>query len=461
MASAPGGFRERIVGKDLLMPVLGGRRVPYVNLDNAATTPPLRAVVDEVAQFLPYYSSVHRGSGYKSRVSTAAYDEAHRTVARFVGADPDTAAVVFGKNTTEALNKLSYRYPLPKDAVVLTTLMEHHSNDLLWRARATVVRAGVTPDGRLDEDDFDRLLEQYRDRVALVTVSGASNVTGFVQPIHRLARKAHAVGASILVDAAQLAPHRAIDVKDREDPEHLDFVALSAHKLYAPFGTGALVGHRDLFLQGAPEYRGGGTVDRVTADEVSWADVPDREEAGSPNVVGAVAFAAALQALAGSMEEIAAHERALTSYALRRLRCLPAVQVYGETDPERLDDRVGVVPFNVLGVPHGLVAAVLGFEEGIGVRNGCFCAQPYVAELLGIDARGPRDDRAGMVRISFGAYNTSEDVDALVEALARICRRDYRGRYERDDDGSYLPASARPEAPVPGGRFATGPRPVM
>jgi cysteine desulfurase/selenocysteine lyase len=448
MASARGGFRERIVGKDLLMPVLGGRRVPYVNLDNAATTPPLRAVVDEVAQFLPYYSSVHRGSGYKSRVSTAAYDEAHRTVARFVGADPDKAAVVFGKNTTEALNKLSYRYPLPKDAVVLTTLMEHHSNDLPWRARATVVRAGVTADGRLDEDDFDRLLEEYRDRVALVTVSGASNVTGFVQPIHRLARKAHAIGASILVDAAQLAPHRAIDVKDREDPEHLDFVALSAHKLYAPFGTGALVGHRDLFLQGAPEYRGGGTVDRVTADEVSWADVPDREEAGSPNVVGAVALAAALQALGGSMEEIAAHERALTSYALRRLRCLPAVQVYGETDPDRLDDRVGVIPFNVLGVPHGLVAAVLGFEEGIGVRNGCFCAQPYVAELLGIDARGPRDHRTGMVRISFGAYNTTEDVDALVEALARICRRDYRGRYELDDDGSYLPASARPEAPV-------------
>jgi cysteine desulfurase / selenocysteine lyase len=449
MASARGGFRERIVGKDLLMPVLGGRRVPYVNLDNAATTPPLRAVVDEVAQFLPYYSSVHRGSGYKSRVSTAAYDEAHRTVARFVGADPDTAAVVFGKNTTEALNKLSYRYPLPKDAVVLTTLMEHHSNDLPWRARATVVRAGVTADGRLDEDDFDRLLAEYRDRVALVTVSGASNVTGFVQPIHRLARKAHAVGASIVVDAAQLAPHRAIDVKDREDPEHLDFVALSAHKLYAPFGTGALVGHRDLFLQGAPEYRGGGTVDLVTADEVSWADVPDREEAGSPNVVGAVALAAALQALTGSMEEIAAHERALTSYALRRLRCLPGVQLYGESDPDRSDDRVGVIPFNVPGVPHGLVAAVLGFEEGIGVRNGCFCAQPYVAELLGIGARGPRDDRAGMVRISFGAYNTSEDVDALVEALARICRRDYRGRYEPDDDGSYLPASARPEAPVP------------
>jgi cysteine desulfurase / selenocysteine lyase len=451
-------WRDRLLGQGEALPVLGGPRRPYVNLDNAATTPPLRSVVEAVGQFLPYYASVHRGSGYKSRVSTAAYDEAHRTVARFVGADPDTAAVVFGKNTTEAVNKLSYRYPLPKHAVVLTTLMEHHSNDLPWRARATVVRAGVTPEGRLDEDDFDRLLHLHRDRVALVTVSGASNVTGFVQPVHRLARKAHAVGACILVDAAQLAPHRAIDVRHREDPEHLDFVALSAHKLYAPFGTGALVGHREIFLQGAPEYRGGGTVDTVTADDVSWADLPDREEAGSPNVIGAVALAAALQALQGAMGEIAAHERALTSYALRRLRCLPGVTVYGETDPDRTDDRVGVIPFNVDGIPHGLVAAVLGFEEGIGVRNGCFCAQPYVAELLGegdARARGA-GERAGMVRLSFGAYNTSEDVDALVEALARICHGDYRGHYERDDDGSYLPASALPDA-----AFATAPRSVM
>ncbi|MET0551894.1 MAG: aminotransferase class V-fold PLP-dependent enzyme [Vicinamibacteria bacterium] len=441
-------WRDRLIGLGEALPVLGGRRRPYVNLDNAATTPPLRSVVEAVGQFLPYYSSVHRGSGYKSRVSTAAYDEAHRTVARFVGADPDTAAVVFGKNTTEAVNKLSYRYPLPEDAVVLTTLMEHHSNDLPWRARARVVRADVTPEGRLDEADFDRLLHLHRGRIALVTVSGASNVTGFVQPVHRLARKAHAAGARILVDAAQLAPHRAIDVRHPEDPEHLDFVALSAHKLYAPFGTGALVGHRDVFLQGAPEYRGGGTVDTVTADDVSWADVPDREEAGSPNVIGAVALAAALQALHGSMEAIATHERALTSYALRRLRRLPGVTVYGETDPGRVDDRVGVIPFNLEGIPHGLVAAVLGFEEGIGVRNGCFCAQPYVARLLGIgDARTDGGGvRAGMVRLSFGAYNTSDDVDALVEALARIRHGDFRGRYDHGDDGSYAPVGTQPES---------------
>ena len=185
-------WATRIVGLDLELPLLDGRLARYINLDNAATTPPLRDVLDAVLRFLPCYSSVHRGAGLKSRISTAAYDEAHHTIARFVGANVDTNTVIFGKNTTEAINKLSYRYPLSKDAIVLSTLMEHHSNDLPWRRRARVVRATVTSDGRLDEDDLDRLLETYRGRVALVTVSGASNVTGFVQPVHRLARKAHA-----------------------------------------------------------------------------------------------------------------------------------------------------------------------------------------------------------------------------------------------------------------------------
>ena len=443
-----GRWRDRIVGLDELAPLLDGRLAPYVNLDNAASTPPLRAVLAAVEAFLPLYASVHRGTGYKSRVSTAAYDEAHRTVARFVGADPEQAAVIFGKNTTEAINKLAHRYPLQADAVVLTTLMEHHSNDLPWRGRAEVVRAGLLPDGRLDEEHLDFLLARHAGRVALLTVSGASNVTGFVQPVHRLARKAHAVGARILVDAAQWAPHRAIDVRPPDDPDHLDYVALSAHKLYAPFGTGALVGRADAFLDGAPEYRGGGTVERVTLDEVEWAGLPDREEAGSPNVVGAVALAAAVRALSEiGLDALERHERALTAYALERLGSVPGLTLYGERDARRTADRVGVIPFNLDGVPHGLVAAVLGYEAGIGVRHGCFCAQVYVAHLLGIPhaQRGSHTaavDKPGMVRASFGAYNTPEDVDALVDALLRLRRGGYRGRYERGPDGEYTPQKA-------------------
>lgn len=441
-------WRHRMVGLDHLMPLIDGSLAPYINLDNAASTPPLREVVDTIERFLPYYSSVHRGTGFKSRVSTAAYQEAHDIIARFVNADTATNTVIFGKNTTEAINKLAFRYPLSRDHVVLSTEMEHHSNDLPWRHRATVVRAGVTRDGRLDEDHVDRLLEVYRNRVALVTVSGASNVTGFVQPIHRLARKAHAAGARILVDAAQLAPHRRIDMKTDDDPEHLDYVVLSAHKMYAPFGTGALVGRRDTFLHGAPEYRGGGTVEFVTPSRVEWAGLPDREEAGSPNVVGAIAMAAAAQALMdggmeGGMVSIAEREASLTAYALERLTSIPGLTIYGETTPGRSDERVGVIAFNVNSTPHALVAAILGYEAGIGVRSGCFCAQPYVARLLGLDQSQEfqRTRRPGMVRASLGAYNTADEIDALVEMAQRIALHEYRGQYHQmPESGDYRAA---------------------
>ena len=233
-----------------------------------------------------------------------------------------------------------------------------------------------------------------------LTVSGASNVTGFVQPIHRLARKAHAVGARILVDAAQLAPHRRIDVRPDGDPEHLDYVAISAHKMYAPFGVGALVGRRDTFLQGSPEYQGGGTVEIVTPAHVQWAGLPDREEAGTPNVVGAVAMAVAAQALMDAgMETVTRHEAALTAYALERLASVPGVTIYGLDDSGQTGDRVGVIAFNVGSMHHALVAAILGYEAGIGVRSGCFCAQSYVARLLRLtpeeQARWQREHLAG------------------------------------------------------------------
>lgn len=437
------GWQPRVVGLDEQVPLLGGRRGRYINLDNAASTPPLEDVVEAVRRFLPMYSSVHRGAGFKSRLSTAAYDEAHETVAAFVGADTATNTVIFGKNTTEAINKLAYRFPIAADSVVLSTGMEHHSNDLPWRGRAQVVRARLTADGRLDEDDVDRLLRLHGTRVALLTVSGASNVTGAIQPIHRLAEKAHAVGARILVDAAQLAPHRPIDVGPDDDPEHLDYVAFSAHKMYAPFGTGALVGSRATFAEGAPEYPGGGTVTVVTPDEVAWADAPDRDEAGSPNVIGALAMATAAQALTrADMREVARHEVALTAYALGRLRSLPGVTVYGG------DNRVGVIAFTVNDVPHALVATILSHEGGIGVRSGCFCAQSYVAHLLGLSAEDQRRwqaavregrpvRRPGMVRVSFGVYNTRADVDVLVDLLRRIVNREYAGAYVEDERGDF------------------------
>ncbi len=452
MASNEKNPRDRIVGIDVKVPLLNGTEVPYVNLDNAASTPSFTDVFDAISKFLPYYSSVHRGTGFKSRLSTVAYDQAHEVIAEFVGADPETNTVIFGKNTTEAINKLSYRFPFRSNSIVLVSAMEHHSNDLPWRHRAKVVHVGVTPEGRLDEEDFDRKLKEYGDRIALVAITGASNVTGFLQPIHRLARKAHEVGAKILVDAAQLAPHRKVDMKPDDDPEHLDFVALSAHKMYAPFGTGALIGPKEIFLLNGPEYRGGGTVDVVTLEDVKWTGLPERDEAGSPNVIGAIAMAVAAKVLMEiGMENVAKHEEELIKYTLRRMQEIPGIKIYGETDPSKAHEKVGVIPFNLEGVSHFLVASILGFEGGIGVRNGCFCAHPYVIHLLGLSSEeihkwqeqflsGNKTEMPGLVRASFGCYNNFEDIDRLIEMLKIIAEGKYEGKYCQDKrTGEFFP----------------------
>jgi len=377
-------------------------------------------------------------------VATQAYEDARAIVAQFVGANPREHVVIFGKNTTEAINKLSYRLPLAPDDVVLVSQLEHHSNDLPWRARACVEHIDLDALGRLDEDHFDRLLQMYAGRIKLVAVTGGSNVTGYVCNIHRLAAKAHAAGAQILVDCAQLAPHRGIDVGTLEDPTHLDYVTLSAHKMYAPFGTGALIARRDTFERGEPEYRGGGTIEFVSQDSVTWADAPDRDEAGTPNVVGAVALAAAIKALMGiGLGAIARHEAELTAHALDRLARIRGLCIYGDADSKQASRRLGVIAFNVEPQSHALVAAVLGTEFGIGVRNGCFCAHPYITHLLSFNpdqtrqirarmASGDRSNMPGMVRVSFGGYNTIAEIDTLAEALEQITRRDYRGKYVQD-----------------------------
>jgi selenocysteine lyase/cysteine desulfurase len=452
-------YQNLFVGVDSQVPLLDGTIRRYINLDNAASTPSLRAVQDAVNDFLPYYSSVHRGTGFKSQISTHAYEQSRLAALAFVGADPDEHTCIFGKNTTEAINKLALRFPFtPEKNVVITSGMEHHSNDLPWRGVAETIHVRLTAEGQLDEADFDAMLKAFGDRVALVAITGASNVTGYLNPIHRLAEKAHAAGAQILADCAQLAPHRRVIMRPLEDPAHLDYVTISAHKMYAPFGTGALIGRRDTFAQGDPDYRGGGTVEIVTLEEVVWAETPDRDEAGSPNTVGAVALAAAINQLSAiGMDQIAKHEAELTAYALQRLAKIPEVHIYGDADPDNAANRLGVIPLAVKNMMHFKAAAILGYEFGVGVRSGCFCAHPYILHLLGLtqqeaeDVRermiaNDRSDMPGLIRVSFGLYNTFEDVDGLIEALVKIGRGEYQGTYTQDiATGEYNPAGWQPD----------------
>jgi cysteine desulfurase/selenocysteine lyase len=441
-------LRQEVVGIDTTVPLLDGTRRRYVFLDNAASTPTFKSVLKCIEEFLPWYSGVHRGTGMKSLVATELFDRAHAIIGKFVGADLEKNVVIIVKNTTEAINKLSNRFNLTLDDIVITTEMEHHSNLLPWRRHAKVVHIGINDDGTLRLDELNSALHKHKGKVKVVAVTGASNITGICNPIHTIARWAHEVGAKIAVDAAQLAPHRPITMLPNDHPEHIDFIAFSAHKMYAPFGAGVLIGPRDFFEQGSPDMVGGGVVTAVSLDEAYWNAPPHKEEAGSPNVLGAITLAHGILLLQSvGMENIAEHETRLLEYAYGKLKKIAGIELYGPLDSFK--EKVGVMTFNVKGMKHNLVAAIFGQEGGIGLRNGCFCAQPYVKRLLKVTPEedkhiaqqmiaGNKAEIPGMVRASLGCYNNEDDIDSFVEMLERIVRREYIGEYMLDPaQGSY------------------------
>lgn len=444
--TAPIKLRRDIKGIGKKVPVLGGPKRTYIYFDNAASTPPLVPIWEEIDDYLDWYSGVHRGTGYKSRLSSQLYDECHDIVGKFVGADLSRDSVIFVKNTTEAINKLSYRLQLKPQDIVLITGMEHHSNELPWRARAQIKYLQVDANGKLDTSNIKDIFARYHPHIKLLAVCGASNVTGHINDVHRIARTAHSFGCPILVDGAQLVPHQRFNMKPHSHFDHIDYLAFSGHKIYSPFGSGVLIGPRKTFINGAPDYQGGGTVKLVMHNEIFWADPPAKEEAGSPNVVGAYALAKTLQYLDKlGMDNLTRYESELTDYTLQKLRSLRGVTVYGG------EPRVGVISFNLADLPHGLVGAILCFEGGIGLRTGCFCAQNYVRRLLGIEANYQQlnlydqnrlDQIPGMVRISLAPYNTRAEVDYLIKWLADILtnRFHFKRRYKFSPaHGGYIP----------------------
>ncbi len=458
-------LQESVVGLCEEVPLLDGSKVRYINFDNAASTPALEPVLNKINEFSKWYSNVHRGTGFKSQLSSQVFEESRKMIARFVGAD-DSSAVIFCKNTTEAINRLARRFQCPimsrtdtaEKPVILTSVMEHHSNELPWRKVSRVVHIALDPDGTISASDFDEKIDRFRGHICLVAISGASNVTGYINPIHEYAVKAHAAGAQIAVDAAQLAPHRPIDILPKRDPAHIDYLAFSAHKMYAPYGIGVLVTDRSVFEHGDPDYVGGGTVDIVDLESAYWKDLPEREEAGTPDIIGVVALAEVIKLIDEvGFDSIIDHEAELTSYALSRLSAMEEVVLYGDKDPKNARNRLGVISFNVKGMDHALVSAILSYEGGIGVRNGCFCAHPYVKSLLDVTPEQAKEveqhilnrDRSkipGTVRISFGLYNTKAEIDRFCEVLYIIAKGNYRGTYVLDKErGEYSPEGHRPD----------------
>jgi selenocysteine lyase/cysteine desulfurase len=377
------------------VPLVDGTTTRFVNFDYAASAPPLASVHRVVTTAMAHYASIHRGQSYLSRLSTAAYEGARETIAALTGARPDDV-VVFTRNTTDALNLLASAVP----GRVVHLDIEHHANLLPWRGGEwTAVRAADSVDATLQ--GLER--ELVRKPAALVSVTGASNVTGECLPLAAISELTHRHGARLAVDGAQLAPHRPVDLA----AAGVDYFACSGHKLYAPYGAGALIGRRDWLDAAEPHQHGGGAVVSVSLDGVEWKRSPARHEGGTPNLVGAVSLGAAFQALNElGFDAIIEHEQALHTRLLDGLGALGI-------DPLRVwadhTDLLGVVSFNVPGYRADLVAAYLSAEHGIGVRGGKFCAHPLLQRF------GLGD--SGAVRASIGLGTSAEDVEAILSAI--------------------------------------------
>ncbi len=413
------------VSQDLLVPTADGV-VDYANLDHAASTPALVSVKNAVDRALRTYSSVHRGNGFASRVTSRWYEEARTEVARFAGArpGPDGDVVVFTRTTTDSWAVLANA--LPTDTTVIVFAAEHHSTLLPWGPERTVTLPvpssaddAVT---RLD-DALAALTSSHR----LVVVTGASNVTGEIWPIDRLVEVAARHGARFALDAAQLAPHRRIDLAG----SGIDYVAFSGHKLYAPFGAGALVGRADWLDVATPYLIGGGATAQVSdaggAPEAQWATGAARHEGGSPNVIGAIALAAACSTLSSHRAAIEAHEDGLATRLRTGFAAIPGVRCHSLFAPDH--DRVAVLAFTVDGVPSSLVSTALSVEHGIGVRDGKFCAHLLVDHLL--DGQGS----ATAVRASIGLATTAEHVERLIAAVAALAAHGPRLAYTEGAQG--------------------------
>lgn len=390
----------------ILQRVVYGR--PLIYLDNAATTQKPRSVVEAISnEYFSTNANVHRGVHFLSQKATDLHEAARERVRQFINAR-STAEVLFTRGTTESLNLVASSFGeafLKEGDEVIVSVMEHHSDIVPWqllRERKGIVIRVIPMDdsGRLDLEAYERL---FSERTRLVCVAHVSNVLGTVNPVKQMAAMAHAHGAYMLVDGAQSIPHFKVDVQDLD----CDFLTFSGHKIYGPTGIGVLYG-RESLLEKMPPYQGGGEmIARVTFEHTTYERLPYKFEAGTPDYVGTHALAAAVDYVETlGMDEIAAHERRLTQYAMERLGAIKDMHLYGTTP-----DKDAVVAFNV-GNIHPLDLGTLLDRLGIAIRTGHHCAQPLM-QRCGVE---------GMARASFALYNTMDEIDRLAEGIERVSK---------------------------------------
>ena len=383
---------------------------PLVYLDNAATTQKPQTVIDSLVDYYTYHNAnIHRGIHTLAEEATAMHEEARSKIAKFIGAK-STKEIVFVRNSTEAINLVAYSWGrsfLKKGDAIILSESEHHSNIVPWQILAgekniKLYFIPVREDGQLDLDYFKKILTP---KVKLVSLVHISNVLGTINPVEEISKLAHEVGALLLVDAAQSVPRMPVNVRKLD----CDFLAVSGHKMLGPTGIGFLYAKEEI-LSSMPPFLGGGDMIReVYLDHSEWNELPFKFEAGTPNIADAIALGTAVDYLEKiGMENIFRHEKKLTDFALRRLGKLSYLSIYG---PKTVENKTGVISFSVKGIhPHD-VAQLLD-QEAVAIRSGFHCAMPLHQKL----------QMPSTCRASFYVYNTTEDIDRLVEGLDKAVK---------------------------------------
>jgi cysteine desulfurase/selenocysteine lyase len=381
---------------------------PLVYFDNAATSQKPKSVIEAVSRYYSdYNANIHRGIHKLAEEATLAHEHAREKMAKFINAR-HSEEIIFVRNATEAMNLVALTWGRANvhegDKIVLT-IMEHHGGIVPWQLLASEKGAKI----EFIEIDEDFMLRQDQIRTLIdcktkiVCVTHASNVLGTINPIKEIARIAHQVGALMLVDAAQTAPHMPVDATDAD----CDFMAVSGHKMLGPTGIGILYGKRHILQDMPPFLAGGEMISEVHTKGAAWKEVPYKFEAGTPNIAGAIGLGAAVDYLSTiGMRNVHNHEKEITEYALRRMSEVKSVVTYG---PRDVNGRVGVISFNV-GDAHAHDVASILDEEGVAIRSGHHCAQPLM-EFLNLPATS---------RASFYIYNTREEVDVFIKGLEKV-----------------------------------------
>ena len=420
-------LRKLFVGLDKKVNINGKGRIVPINFDNAATTPPFKRVVKRVLETTEYYGSIARGDGQKSQYCSDLYEECRRYILKYFNAPEEIYTAIFVGNTTDGLNKLSNILINNKEDIVITTRMEHHSNDLPWRNKCDLKYVEVNEDGRININEIEELIERYKEKVKYITITGASNVTGYINDIRKISGLIHKYGGKIIVDGAQLVPHKKIYMYKKDSLENIDFLVFSGHKIYEPFGSGAIIGLRKDFNNNLPDTKGGGTVEYVIDNNQLWLNTPEKNEAGTPNLFGAVAIMEAMKEIEKiGFERIEKNEKELLQYLINGLKELNRVKLYADNDC--IDDRLGILVFTIDGMKYYEVGEKLSEIKAIGVRQGGFCSHPYTRRVLGIPNNQlqeyiNKNGIPGLVRVSLGIYNSKKEANIFLETVELLCRR--------------------------------------